>query len=278
MLFVLSCGLHVVAVGAALSEKSLWRTDVHSTKAYTPPEGGKIETPFVIISHARSATNSLATVLDANPRIQCFYEAFSNRSVYALDWEKWTVQERDADRSAFMERLFTRRNPTKPKTRAQGFKIFPWQLSNEEYLALVRAKHVKKIVIERQDVVAQYVSRELGLMSDYWSPVDKAKEKVTTISFDMKRFEWFKNSTRLWFDYAWQQAKEFPSSWLFLTSEEVTTDKYAIMKVYDHLRIPEGHAMPYQPYNAKSLESKITNYAEIWEALDLPPPKRHHVS
>lgn len=253
----------------------VWNPYVQNTHdVYIPPVHGPIKTPFVIISMARSATNSLIGVLDSNDKLQCFYEAFNNRSVYAFEWEHWTPEKRDANRTAFMERLFTVKNPKKPKTRAQGFKIFPLQVSEREYLGIVGARHVKKIVIMRKDDISQYVSAALGHKTGYWSQVDKGREMAleTKVAFDMTHYNYFMSLKRLWYEYAFNQARDYPSSWLFLTTEEITTDKYALMKIYDHLRLAEGNAMEYHPYTSQSLADKLSNYDEIWERLGLPPP------
>lgn len=266
---------HISIVCAENEYYQVWNPFVEDTPSvYVPPLHGPIRTPFVIISMARSATNSLIGVLDSNAKLQCFYEAFNNRSVYAFEWENWTPEKRDANRTAFMERLFTVKNPKKPKTRAQGFKIFPMQVTEREYLGIVQARHVKKIVIVRKDDVAQYVSAVLGRKTGYWSAVDKGRTAAlkAKVAFDMNHYDYFMGIKKLWYEYALDQARDYPSSWLFLTTEEVTTDKYALMKIYDHLRMAEGNAMEYHPYTFQSLADKISNYDEIWEMLGLPPP------
>mmetsp|Transcript_15909 Transcript_15909/g.64133 ORF Transcript_15909/g.64133 Transcript_15909/m.64133 type:complete len:200 (-) Transcript_15909:107-706(-) len=179
-----------------------------------------------------------------------------------MPWERaeWTVEAREARRREFMERLFTSENPHKRGALlARGFKVFDRQLTRREFDALARAPHVKKIVVERLDTQAQFISLETAYKTNIWIPFQRSKLRTApwtgVVPFNATEWGLFCDHVRGWFKYIYAiaAASPAPSSWLFLTSEELVMHEYALRKIYDHLEVPRGQLMAYPPHANRTL-------------------------
>jgi len=106
-------------------------------------------TPFVILTMPRSGSSTLVKRLDAHPRIECHGEALHSRRVYAkfARREGWTVDRRNADRAAFLRRLYEQ--PASNHTLAVGAKLFATHLSEAEFATFVLSTAVRKVVLRR---------------------------------------------------------------------------------------------------------------------------------
>lgn len=226
---------------------------------------------YLLISTPRSATNELGLLLDSNENITYLAEAFHPHGVHlgpGLEYlGSWTPAQRDQDRKGFADMLFTRTNPKKPHTKAQGFKIFPGHLTEAELRALTEPKHVKKIVMQRVDTVAQFVSDKLAHASGDWERHrSDATMRVVLNATDVLRH---RDKQKQWFRKIWELSSAHPASWLFLETEDVLRSPQGMIKIYAHLDLAQGPPMPYAPYDHRPLRDKIANYDEIREVLGL---------
>lgn len=158
---------------------------------------------FVIIASARTGSSHLVNVLGGHPEIFCHGNVFAQHMM-ATFWPKGSrppasevgaiksdlrdLRERDPD--AFLERVFS----TDFGRAHVGFKIFRGQ--NDPVLEkLVADSSIRKIVLFRRNVLANYSSAMLAKESQVWD-VQKGKEqgKPSKVEFEEDQFVIFHNN------------------------------------------------------------------------------------
>ncbi len=116
---------------------------------------------FVIVCGGRTGSNLLCGILAQHPDVACHYEVFSPRAIYlgqnrVFDTEA-ALAARDADPVSFIEGLYADAG----KHHALGFKL----LANHDAMALdhcLTAPDVRKIVLSRENLLAQYSSQRIA--------------------------------------------------------------------------------------------------------------------
>jgi LPS sulfotransferase NodH len=122
---------------------------------------------FVVLSTARSGSSLLIETLHKHPEIYCHGEIFHERTDWHLRPEfrsKFDLSRRESDPLGFARALleFT------AGRRVVGFKM--WIDQNEQVCsALLADASVKKIILERDNKLAQYSSGQLAKKSGVWN-------------------------------------------------------------------------------------------------------------
>ena len=138
---------------------------------------------FVIIASPRTGSTHLVTTLSGHPEIFCNGNIFK-KSKIQLYWPKndqpsEVIVElsalRDLDPDQFLKRVYSKSYGRKHV----GFKIFNGQ-SNEMLLKLIARVDIKKIVLYRTNVLANYSSRLAARTTGAYSQgnVDQTQTKV----------------------------------------------------------------------------------------------------
>ena len=116
----------------------------------------------------------LCTLLDSHPEILCHHEIFNPRGIFVAqrlrggDFALGSIEERDADAVAFVDRIWRRPEGH----RCVGFKLTCGQA--EPVLAQVLAdRRVRKIVLRRRNRVKTYVSERIAERLDQWEVYDE---------------------------------------------------------------------------------------------------------
>lgn len=157
---------------------------------------------FVIIASARTGSSHLVNTLGGHPEIFCHGNVFASHMM-ATFWPKGNrpspgeveviksglrnLREKDPD--AFLDRVFSMNFGRQHV----GFKIFRGQ--NDDMLGkLVADDSVRKIVLFRHNVLANYSSAMLAKESDTWDvKKGEAKDEPPRVQFDEKDFIVFHN-------------------------------------------------------------------------------------
>ena len=239
---------------------------------------------FVVLSAPRSATTSLVGLLNSHPSVVCHKEAFHPAKPYthfAAD-EVWTSEMRDVNRSKFFERLWT----NDAKEEAVGFKAFPGHLTRSDFHVLL-SPHVRKIVVERRDKLASYVSNLKGKKEKCFTR--GCATPSTSVEVDFDDFRAFIAERDAWFRFLHELADKFdPGSWLFVDTEDLLlrNNSTTINLVYDHLNIPvpdkttlETSDIKYQPYssNGKDTLTYLQNFVSNFEQIQNNDLIRHYL-
>mmetsp|Transcript_25702 Transcript_25702/g.102551 ORF Transcript_25702/g.102551 Transcript_25702/m.102551 type:complete len:351 (+) Transcript_25702:50-1102(+) len=239
---------------------------------YAPPAGLNT-TSFVVLAAPRSASEEFVHTLNSNDCVQAQGEVFHYQNIpgkFGSDFGggPWSVETRDQNRTDFMAALFAQDDPpAKRGALARGFKAFSPHLSRDEFRVLTRSPRVLKIVLRRQDTLAQYVSRLRAIEWGNWHRPDAEQADAyaeTKVAVCVDAYLAWLGDQNSWYEWLAQEARVHPETWLFISTEQLLRDPYTMRAVYDHLKVPGGAPMPeYEPYSSDGLEAKVVNYDEI---------------
>ena len=166
--------------------------------------------PFVILFTARTGSNLLASKLDMHPEILCHPEVFNklgpHRSLSAKSGELvlslGTAQTRNADLGAFLRLVFSTpgrwADGRSNTVRAIGCKVEP--VTNLlPTLAVLFNRDVKKIVLNREDLLAVFVSTQMAERNRRWIALDPAEkaQATTPVHVDIGAFRNFRRRRTL---------------------------------------------------------------------------------
>jgi LPS sulfotransferase NodH len=157
------------------------------------PEQPGAATRFVILAAPRSGSNLLCTLLNSHPGILCHHEVFNPGGIfYAIDHRDGslnlgTIEERDHDPAAFLERLWR-----ELLGRAcVGFKMTRGQHEGV-FASVLHDPGLRKIILRRRNRVKTYVSTLVAEQSGQWEVYRAAdliepRPKVTVNLADLNK-------------------------------------------------------------------------------------------
>lgn len=123
-------------------------------------------TKFVIATTWRTGSWNLVNVLDGHPDVTCHSEIFHKdykRHVLPVWLETHDISLRERDSVAFIESIYKESGSSV----AVGFKIWPGQSKlGTEYV--LRSPEIRKIVLERSNILARYSSTKLAQATGVW--------------------------------------------------------------------------------------------------------------
>lgn len=162
---------------------------------------------FVIVSGGRTGSNLLCGILDQHPLIACHYEVLSPKAIYLnrgnrIESDK-SLEERDADPIKFLENLYA----APGKHRALGFKL----LVTHDPRALnycLTAQDIKKIILTRRNLLAQYSSQEIGNQTQEWLVVDQPANAQVKVTFQKEAFLTYVDSMTAQYESVEQQMED----------------------------------------------------------------------
>mmetsp|Transcript_4461 Transcript_4461/g.18139 ORF Transcript_4461/g.18139 Transcript_4461/m.18139 type:complete len:288 (-) Transcript_4461:1899-2762(-) len=252
------------AKAAAATPRIKWKHRIHgmNLSSYSPPADLNY-TCFVLLSTQRSASSFLTGKLMSHPNIRMLGEVLDDNEPLVssrLD-DRWTLASRDADRTAFMRDVYE--GPAPPTVRARGIKAFSSQMTEDELLALTRPKHVLKIVLRRQDTLAQYASQVRMSETGHAGRQTMVSDEYR-VTLDRAAYAEFVAEYEAWWAYLAALSKEHPESWLWISTERFLASPYTMASIYAHLKVPLlNTSIEYDPYIAGSLEDHIVNWDEL---------------
>jgi LPS sulfotransferase NodH len=185
---------------------------------------------FVIMASPRTGSSHLVNVLGAHPEIFCHGNVFTEHMM-AVFWPKGgrppaaqidaikaELRElRRSDPDAFLERIFSMHHG-----RAHvGFKIFRGQ--NDEILnKLTGDTSVRKIVLFRRNVLANYSSMMIAKNTQTWDTVSGAEApQPPKIQFDERKFTVFHNDYIRYYRHVLSDLNKNRQDYRFLGYDEI---------------------------------------------------------
>ncbi|MGD0190894.1 MAG: sulfotransferase [Rhizomicrobium sp.] len=146
---------------------------------------------FIIVAMPRTGSNFLVAQLNAQPDIWCHGEVFADHHVWAkysknqkasrMGREPELLNLRESHLKDFLEAL-SRENGGRAHV---GAKIL---FSHIHFDAIASDKAIKKIVLLRQNVLAQFASRSVSLATGAWNPQQMEKATREPVKFDATEF------------------------------------------------------------------------------------------
>lgn len=150
---------------------------------------------FVIIASPRTGSSHLVSQLSSHPDILCHGNSLHPKHMW-LSWPKRELTEsvkadltglRERDPDAFLERLYT----SGYGRSHVGFKIFQGQ-NNAALRKLVKNREIRKIVLYRKNVLANFASAMAARSNKEWSVREGTPVAAQpTVHFDEREFVGF---------------------------------------------------------------------------------------
>lgn len=209
---------------------------------------------FIILSHARSGSHMIASLLDSHPDISCAAEVFNKLDANECNLRYQKYLNSDGNSSKIL-----------------GFKI-PYHLwSSEKNDIWKKAKNNTEFKIihwRRANLLRAYVSREIAANTMVWLGNDKQPGLIDKkVIIDPKKcFRWIMKIM--------QQQKisefEFRNHISYtVTYENFLFDKNQINEILRFLDVDINHELstPFKRQNPEPLSQLIVNYAEFEKSI-----------
>jgi len=228
---------------------------------------------FCVIAQARTGSEALTTRLNEHPEIACHRELFNRKTVYsalkgAAKLQLPSVEERDADPVAALERVVALSSQAFPAKPVFGFKLF---LNHAQAVRkVVRTDpRWRLVVLERRNKLAQFVSMHTARETGTWSVFSgKAGERAAalaanpvTVDVDVAELERFVElETQRYREYRQRLAGR--ADVLSIETEEIDARFAEVLDflgvtVTDELRVVRGRQNP------APLRTRIRNWDEV---------------
>jgi len=171
---------------------------------------------------------------------------------------------------------------------AVGFVAQPGHLMHDEFVALALAPNIRKIVLERSNLIEMYVSLKKASGSQKWYGVDTTATRVSVKPEALRVYMRMIESHRRCLAAARRRADEMGggSAWLTHDYDELSAEgergAAVLAGLYAHLGVPPvpdprllGADQAAQGIRNKQnyarLNESISNYGELWKALAKEP-------
>lgn len=151
------------------------------------------ETNFCVIAQPRTGSNHLCGLLNSHPQIVCHYELFNRWRIYSLFEERNSylhLAKRQLRPVRFLEDLRAYTEQRRPQARAFGFKLMLTQ-SRSVLRHVCRTSQYRKIVLHRENKLAQYSSEKIALRTRQYVAKNGERAATTKIEFIPEEFERF---------------------------------------------------------------------------------------
>jgi LPS sulfotransferase NodH len=226
---------------------------------------------FVLATH-RSGSNLLVDYLNRLPGVKCLSEILC----YTLPYGLARSQHR---RQTALGHI--RRSLHPLSTSIRGCKLMLDQLSNCRLpldvldAALPRAKY---IVLYRQSLAEQFLSRQAAKATQQWFLVDGQEPKQARVAVDGESIRSYctsiRESYREILDHAW-----LPQRGVLLSYEELTADPYRCFaeQICPLLGVPPSRPeTALRKQNTLPLAERVANYREVAPLLTSPLCRQHY--
>jgi hypothetical protein len=115
--------------------------------------------PFIILAHPRTGSNLFRQLLVGHPHVRSECEVLNVRAVMAQAPLHWSVAKRDANRYAYIDRVFTaNRTHAGVASHASGFKTFTYHITRNEFVGFAFSPTIRKLMLRRANHVDMYLS------------------------------------------------------------------------------------------------------------------------
>jgi len=238
--------------------------------------------PFVVLSFQRSGSNLLCGRLHNHQQIVMHNEIWNKAKIWTYDdfkadssWE-WDIFRRDTNPAAFLAEIFSRIPSSKAHAKAVGFKLFPEHFTSANgpvLRQLLADSRVKKIILERKDVLQLYVSK---LRADKTGGYLSEKLDGISVHVDPASFQAFVEYHHQCFEFlhAFLQSQQVH----YVTYEEIAHHSTADDSVNAILRFLGVHDMQTPraldattKQSTRPIVEGITNYPQLRTAFHLHP-------
>jgi LPS sulfotransferase NodH len=227
---------------------------------------------FAIVGTPRTGSTCLVGLLNQHPKIGCFYEVFNQRRISAsqgasmglteeentLSWKSKNVPEcfRRMWNSGYNDRI--------------GFKIFLSQLP-EAIDHTMKDRSVGKILLQRNNILRQYVSLKIAERDANWVIQNAAPKKPLPIDVNIQEFTEYAKGIRRQYQSAKALLVASHQQFLEIMYEDIvgSSQQDAISKICAFLGLENKQVLEpiVEKQNPWPLDAIVSNFLELEEEL-----------
>jgi len=253
---------------------------------------------FVVFAHPRTGSGALTSALDEQKDIFCLKEIFKSNIVDAKYLRKNMKDFLGEDRSTWQKNRnenfkdFVNELSERSKKKIFGYKFFPKHFrafpNNEIYLNYLKDNNTKIIILERKNILLQYISVSTARLIDNFSTSVKnstSKEvfKLNPIEIDYDKYIKYNKIIKRERKAQLKAVEDYNLQYIHITYEDFTGEKFieCFKKIFDLLDLnfkdfidvrdnvrKNGDLGHHRKINVYKLQDKILNYAEFKKAAE----------
>jgi len=244
---------------------------------------------FVIFANPRTGSGAFTSALDAQKDIFCLKEIFKSNILDAKyirrnmgdflgeDRTMWQ-KNRSENFKDFLNKLSERSNK-----KLFGYKFFPRHFKSfpnkEVYLNYLKENNTKIIILERKNILLQYVSVSTARLIDNFSTssISSGRKKVfqlNPLKIDYDKYIKYNKIIKRQNKERLQAIEDYNLQHIHITYEDFTGEKFieCFKKIFDFLDLnfrdfidvrKNGDVANHRKINVYKLQDKILNYAEF---------------
>jgi LPS sulfotransferase NodH len=228
--------------------------------------------PVFVLATARSGSNLLVDYLRRLPSVECHSEVLCTN-------EPLGISPRQANRQRAITHL--RQSLHVLKAPVRGCKVMLNQFANCGLtLAAIEAAFpdARYLILYRQSLAEQFLSRESALLTDQWMLFDEQKRKQVRIPIDPVRLMSFAKETRAAYRAIFDHFLP-PERSLILSYEQLTENPEAWLnhRIGPLLEVPAAAPQTIlRKQNVLSIDQRVTNFHEVSSLLASPLCRQYY--
>lgn len=215
--------------------------------------------PFVISSHQRSGSNMLALALHDHPDAVCFGELFRKG---VPKFRRPSIVHRPNDPSRYLGELLG----IYQTYGAVGFKLM-WRHSKRAHELTLNSQDWAKILLMRDNVLAQYASMLHARKSKRGVVMDGKRDKATQLTFDTNDFEEFWQTVKKVYQPIREYHEAGAGRWLVVEYAELVKDGFDEVQKFLGLE-PLDLTPPTQKRQGSNVVARFQNQDDVYKYLD----------
>jgi hypothetical protein len=248
---------------------------------------------FVVFAHPRTGSGALTSALNSQKDIFCLKEIFK-KNIPDLKYMKVNMKDflgedpltwqknRDENFKDFLNKL-----SEKSEKKIFGYKFFPKHFrafpNNEIYLNYLKENNTKIIILERKNILLQYISVSTARLIDNYTTSVKNKKfkevfKLNPIEIDYDRYIKYNKIIKRERKEQNKAVEDYNLQYIHITYEDFTGEKFieCFKKIFNLLDLnfkdfidvrddvrKNGDLGHHRKINVYKLQDKILNYAEF---------------
>lgn len=271
---------------------------------------------FVIFSEARTGSTALTSALNHQKDIQCFREIFTDGPAGLMDVRRAIkfIQPKSAEEWRRLVHFVSQMENLLGTTHAQwmknknekfanflnlasnlsdkkvfGYKFFEKHFrsiqNDRAYLNFLKKNDTKIIILERDNILLQYISLLTAskiecFSSSTWNKASKKVFQLNSVEIDYNEFIKYKERAKRKFKSKIKAAEDYGLKYILIKYEDFIGENFikSFKKIFDFLdlnfqdfidpRNDKGNILDHKKINIYKIEDKIINYTAFKKAAE----------
>lgn len=233
---------------------------------------------FIVVCSGRTGSNLLCGILASHPYVISYYEVFHPSAIFmggdSPVRKEQILAERDADPISFIKHLYSRSGGH----HALGFKLLLTQ--NEVAMEhCLTDPGVKKIILSRENVLAQFSSQKIAEQTEQWAKVSEMPDVGAKLVFDHDEFLEYLNETRANYQAVDERLTNIPDDQIVRIEYTNIAERKTVASLFKFVGVPNFEITfpAIKKQNTSAILDRFENPSDVVDTLrDLGKPEWIH--